>query len=212
MLKPGEDGSVRAPERSARPQPARHQGPPRRAGSRTVGRHHRAGAVPPRRSRRRRAPDEGDRLGQVRDPAAQRSGGPRVLDHPIARRAVRPDRVGGPADVHEAAGPDRQHALRVRRRRRRRCARTNTQSPSTPSCWTPSGASARGGRHDLPRHRVLRAPPVARHRRDRAARRSAATPRSGRWRATRSRISSDPQHRASSPNGWGTRRPRSRVR
>ncbi len=63
---------------------------------------------------------EGDRLGQVRGPAAQRSGGPRVLDHPIARRAVRPDCVGGPADVHEAAGPDRQHALRVRRRRGRR--------------------------------------------------------------------------------------------
>ena len=63
---------------------------------------------------------EGDRLGQVRDPAAQRPGGAGIGGHSIARRTVRPDRVGGPADVHEAAGPDRQHALRVRRRRGRR--------------------------------------------------------------------------------------------
>ena len=85
---------------------------------------------------------EGDRLGQVRDPAAQRSGGAASrLDHPIARRAVRPDRVGGPADVHEAAGPDRQHALRVRRRRGRRARERIRSRP----------AHLRAGRRAAPR-------------------------------------------------------------
>ena len=121
--RPGRDAqarrgrSVRARERSARPQPARDQGPLRRAGARALGCRHGAGAVSPRRPRGRRAPAEGDRLGQVRGPIAQRPGREGVGDHSIARRTVRPDRVGGPADVHEAAGPDRQHALRVRRRR-----------------------------------------------------------------------------------------------
>ena len=72
----GRGGPVRARERSARPQPARDQGPPRRAGrpnrwdAATVLVRFRlddhAGAA---------FAAEGDRLGQVRDPAAQRSGG-----------------------------------------------------------------------------------------------------------------------------------------